>query len=562
MRGIRKIASLVLVLYLASASAALMRPVLSYAATGKVAAPTLLAASATKGKKTSLSLKKITLKQGKTKALKVNNAKAKVKWSSTNKKIAYVQKTAGKYRQKAVVKAKKAGICYIKAKVGKKTYKCKVTVKKVEKSKKDDSQVDPVIIYPPKEEIEVETRELSDSSRNLAAGLTAAALSNVEPSAEFIASYTGFSLELLKRTIAADRASGSTSNLLISPDSVTTAFAMVENGAAGETLAEMESVLSPGVTADDFNRYLSAVNRRLMSSDAFIYNVSNSLWAREGLVDVRQKFLQVNMDYHDAEFYVAPFDEQTVQDINSWVYNKSRNMIDGILNELSEDARMVVLNTVAFEGAWDHEFRSENTAQRDFTAFDGTKKRVPMMFDSDSYQYLEMKGGQGFVKYYKTGGQGSGVAFMGILPPPDVSVDDYISSLSASDFASAWNSKKPKEVVLRLPKFGYDYSVEMGDLLQEMGIVTAFTDMADFSSMATPTPDSPGLKISKVLHKTHIDLDESGTRAAAATAVVMEKATALPGETPIELTFDRPFVYALVDTATGIPLFIGEVVAL
>ena len=540
-----------------------MRPEPSYAAKGLTVTPAVLAARVTKSKKPYLSHKKVTLKQGKTKALKVKNAKAKVKWWSTNKKIAYVQKTKGKHHQKAVIKAKKkAGTCYIKVRVGKKTYKCKVTVKKA--SSQGGTVITPPPVEPvvPVEEIKVETRQLSDSSKNLSAGLTAVAPSNAEPSADFIASYTGFSLELLKKSIAADRAAGSISNLLVSPDSVTTAFAMVENGAAGETLSEMESALSPGVTADDFNRYLSTVNRRLMSSDAFIYNVSNSIWAREGLVDVRQDFLQTNMNYHNAEFYVAPFDQQTVQDINSWVYNKSRNMIDGILNDLSEDARMVVLNTVAFEGKWDHEFSSANTAQRNFTAFDGSKKKVPMMLDRDSYQYLEMKGGKGFVKYYKAGGPNGGVAFMGILPPSDMSADNYISSLSASDFTSAWNNKKSKEVILRLPKFNYDYSVEMGDLLQEMGIKTAFTDLADFTRMANPTPSSPGLHISKVLHKTHIDLDENGTRAAAATAIVMEKSTAYMGETPIELNFDRPFVYALVDTATGIPLFIGEVVKL
>ncbi len=92
-----------------------------------------------------------------------------------------------------------------------------------------------------------------------------------------------------------------------------------------------------------------------------------------------------------------------------------------------------------------------------------------------------------------------------------------------------------------------------------MGIKTAFTDSANFSMMANPTPGTPALKISKVLHKTHIELDENGTKAAAATAVVMEKATAIFGNDPIKLTFDRPFVYALVDTSTGVPLFIGEV---
>ena len=169
MRGIRKIASLVLVLCLVSASSALMRPELSYAASGATANPPVQAASATKSKKSKkvfLSLKKITLKQGKTRALWAKNATTKVKWSTTNKKIAYVQKTGGKYQHKAVIKAgNKAGTCYIKARVDKKTYKCKVTVKKA------GNQGSTVVSYPPVEEIKVETRQLSDSSKNLSAGL-------------------------------------------------------------------------------------------------------------------------------------------------------------------------------------------------------------------------------------------------------------------------------------------------------------------------------------------------------------------------------------------------------
>ena len=138
-------------------------------------------------------------------------------------------------------------------------------------------------------------------------------------------------------------------------------------------------------------------------------------------------------------------------------------------------------------------------------------------------------------------------------------VDAYVQSLDAESFLNSWNNRKNTRIDLTLPKFKYDYGTEMGDILQDMGIKNAFTDNADFSRMADPTPETPALKISKVLHKTHIELDENGTKAAAATAVVMEKATAIFGDDPIKLTFNRPFVYALVDTTTGVPLFIGEV---
>lgn len=517
-------------------------------------------------KKTSISKKKVTLTVGKTYKLKIKNARNKVKWSTTNKKIVKISKKSGKKKQNAVIKAgKKTGTCYIKAKVGKKTYKCKVTVKKKKKtSDEGDSGNDGRINRPGEnpvdtEEVVIETREISSSSVNLSDGLVAEAPAEAEPDAEFINGFAGFSVELMQQVIAADRAEGKNASVLISPDSVATAMAMVENGADGQTLAEMEDVLLPGISADDYNKYLSTVNRRLASGTEYIFNTANSIWARENMVDVRQDFLQVNKNYHDAEFYVAPFSEQTVSDMNSWVYNNTRNMIDNIIAELSKDARMVLINTVAFDGKWEMPFDSRNKQDMPFTAYNGTKKNVTMLRDTGEYQYFELDGGKACVKYYKGSAQNGGIAFVGILPPQGVDADAFIAGLDGTDFISAWNSRKLKTVRLIIPKFKNDYSCDMGALLQGMGMTTAFTDGADFSRMADPTPETPGLKISKVLHKTHIDFDENGTKAAAATAVVMEKATAIMGEEPIVMQFDRPFVYALVDTQTGIPLFLGEV---
>lgn len=510
--------------------------------------------------KASLSKKSVKLKMGKTTTLKVRHASRKVKWSTTNKKIARIKKRSGKRKQKVVIKAgKKAGTCYIKAKIGKKTLKCKVTVKKKKKTGTTESGPGKPGEFQDKTPVkEPEYVELSDSSRNISAGLTPAKPENVAPSQDFIKGFTGFSLELLKQSIAADRKEGKKGNVLISPDSVATALAMTENGASGQTLEEMETVLSPGLDADDYNKYLSSINRRQMASDALIYRVSNSIWAKDGTVDVKEHFLQKNLDYHDAEFYLAPFDDRTVADMNHWVYNKTRNMIDKIIDRLSEDARMVLINAVAFEGQWEKPFNESAMQTQTFTAADQTKRQVTMLRDLDDYQYLELKGGKGFVKYYGKSGKGGEIAFVGLLPPKGTDADSFIQTLDADSFLNAWNSKKSKRVDLSLPKFKYDYSVGMEEILKTMGMETAFTDGADFSGISDPTPETPGLKISKVLHKTHIEVDENGSKAAAATAVVMEKATAIMGDEPIKLTFDRPFVYALVDTKTGIPLFIGE----
>lgn len=507
--------------------------------------------------KPALSRKTMKITVGKKKTLKVLHASKKVKWSTSNKKIAKIVKKSGKKNQKVVIKAKKAGKCYVKAKIGKKTLKCKIIVKKKAPVKEPIQAEEPA-------ERKIEEKELSGTSRDLTANLTAVIPEAKAPTAEFIKGFAGFSFDLLKKTIQADRANGKNDNVLISPDSVTTALAMTENGAAGQTLSEMEDTLCPGVGVEDYNNYLSGINRRLMASDALIYNVSNSIWAQEDTMEglVREDFLQTNKNYHDAEFYLAPFNEQTIDDMNNWVYNKSRNMIDKIIDQLSKDARMVLINTVAFEGQWLEPFHKSQEKET-FTAYDKTKQKVTMLRDTESYEYLELKGGKGFVKYYgkntfKEMKKGQ-VAFVALLPPDGMDADTYIQSLDGASFINSWNNKKMKRVAITLPEFQTDYGVEMGTPLQEMGIVTAFTDDADFTRMADPSAETPGLKISKVLHKTHIELDENGTKAAAATAVVMEKATAIFGDDPIQLTFNRPFVYALVDTQTGLPLFIGEV---
>ena len=497
--------------------------------------------------------KTVTIVKGKTKTIKVLNAKKRVKWSSSNKKIAYVKKKSGKKHQKAVIKAKKTGTCYIKAKIGKKTIKCKVKVKKGKKT-----VITPVL--PPDdgmgiEERNIQTRKISSSSVNLTAGLKAATPSIAAPDQAFIKGAGTFAFNLFKQTAAAEKAKTPGSNILISPDSVMTALAMTENGAAGNTLAEMQSVLG-NMPAANFNRYLSGMNHRLAGSDGFIYNVSNSIWARQNMVKPRTGFLQTNLNYHDAEYYVAPFNGQTVADMNSWVYNHTRNLIDNIIARLSEDARMVLINTVVFEGKWAEPFRQ--TSKGNFKTYSGQVQNVTMLRHRDHYEYFKVGTGQAFAKYYRSGKNGQRIAFVGILPPSGTNIDSYIASLDGAAFINSWNSRKNSLVDLTLPEFSYDYNTEMKDSLKAMGMNEAFTDDADFSAMAEPTPETPALKISSVLHKTHIELDANGTKAAAATAVVMEKAGASM-EDPIILTFNRPFVYALVDANTGIPLFIGQV---
>ena len=431
----------------------------------------------------------------------------------------------------------KKGKAYVTAKLGKKSYRCKVTVT----NKKPGSQPVPG----PEEEIEI--LPLSDSSEDLTELYTRNTAGNSNADEAFCSAVTDFSIELFRKVSAKETSGGNNGSVLVSPDSIETALAMLENGAAGNTLNEMGSVLGGGMDREAFCSYLAGMNDRLERSDKIIFQQSNSIWARKGLMDVSERFLQQNKDYFDSQFYVAPFSTETVSDINNWVYNNTRNMIRNILDRLTDDDRMVLINTIAFEGKWAVPF--ESVTDETFTNAEGAAENASMLKELGSCNYFSLNGAKCFERRYK----GGEISFVGILPPEGTTADAFVRGMSGSDFRSAWKKRKMEHVDLTMPEFKYDYGTELQDVLKDMGMEEAFSAAADFSAMGEPS-----VMVDRVIHKTHIELDRNGTKAAAATAVVAKESSAYM-ESPIEIRMDRPFVYALVDNETGIPLFIGSV---
>lgn len=528
-------------------------------AVGAAAQPAFAAA------KPALAAKKITMDAGMQATLRVKHPGKKIKWISDNPFLVEIIKTKGKFHQTAVLRAAdKSGTCVIRAKAGKKLLKCTVTVN-----------------FDPNAKIEI--RDISDTSVDLTKGLSQGEPVTADPASDegkiFNEAAADFAVKLMQQTLSQEAAkaqaqgSGNTGepvNVLISPQSVMTALAMTGNGAANGTLSAMEKTLAgtaangqPRLTEEQFDQYLSLMNKRLTSIDPqhVIYTEANSIWARKDYVDVKQSFLQKNKDRHNASFYEAPFDSQTVADINNWVYNNTRNMIDKIISELSEDCRMILINTIAFEGKWAEPFYDGQVDDKGtFTTASGTKQDAVMLkgrMHSDAKPYIQVAGGDGFVRNY-VGGE---IAFVGILPPEGTSVDKFVAGLSGQDFIKAWAERSDVyDVDMKLPEFKLDYFTSMTDPLKAMGMGVAFTDFADFSEMIIPTAQTEAAKISDVLHKTHIELDRNGTKAAAVTAVIVDKATSIgPGNPPPvkQVYLDKPFVYALVDTETGIPIFLG-----
>lgn len=347
-------------------------------------------------------------------------------------------------------------------------------------------------------------------------------------------------------------------NVLISPTSIQFAFGMTENGADGATLSEMEQIINGGLSIDEWNRGMYALNQRLSSAEEVDWNVADSIWVKnDGSVTLKEPFVLDAVSYYDADIVMAPFDDSTVVDINAWVNENTNGMIPSLLSTISPYTRMYLMNAMAFEGEWKEEYEEYQIREnREFTNADGTTSYVTML-SSEEYGYFYLGDGIGFRKNYK----GGEYSFVGILPPENQMVEEYVAELleNQESFASAVKElRHDVPVYVEIPEFTLDYDVEMADMLIGMGLEKAFSDEddADFTRMVTE--DSAPIHIGAVIHKTHIEVDRKGTRAAAITAITMDTTcSVMEVQEPVYIYLNRPFVYAIIDNETGLPIFIG-----
>ena len=381
-------------------------------------------------------------------------------------------------------------------------------------------------------------------AKNLMEGITPNNVNALDDLSSQNADVTDFAIRLFK----ASNENGK--NTLISPLSVLCALAMTSNGAEEETLAQMEEVL--GMTTDELNLYLYSYMKNLPQGDKYKLSLANSIWFTEDeRFTVNQDFLQTNADYYGADIYKAPFDNQTLKDINNWVKQNTDGMIPEILDQIPPEAIMYLVNALAFEAEWSEIYEKHQVKDGEFTKEDGTKQDVKFMYGSEG-TYFEDEKATGFMKRYK----GGKYAFVAMLPNEGVSVSEYIASLDGESLNALLANPQYATVRTSIPKFETEYKVDMSDILQSMGMTEAF-DMynADFEGLGTSTDGN--IYISRVLHKTFISVGEKGTKAGAATIVEMKNGAAAEPTEPKEVYLDRPFVYMLVDCENNIPFFIG-----
>lgn len=334
-------------------------------------------------------------------------------------------------------------------------------------------------------------------------------------------------------------------NTLLSPLSVMSALAMAANGADGETLAQMEAVMGMDVSelTSTLDNYLSRQTDQL--------KLANSIWFNEsGILQVKEEFLQTNANHFRADLFEAPMNDRTLKAINNWVKEKTDGMIPEILDEIPMDAMMYLVNALAFEAEWPEVYLETSVQEATFTREDGTEQSIQLMHSSE-YQYIEDELAAGFIKPYK----GGDYAFVALLPKEGVTVSEYVASLSGEHLLEMLRNPVDTKVFAAIPKFESEYSIDMAEVLKEMGMTDAFDPYrADFSGIGSC--EAGNLCIGRVLHKTAITVAEQGTKAGAATVVEMRAGSAFIPD-PKEVTLDRPFVYMLIDCRENIPFFIG-----
>lgn len=339
-------------------------------------------------------------------------------------------------------------------------------------------------------------------------------------------------------------------NSLISPLSVMLALSMTANGAKGETLAQMEALLGGDIPIGELNEYLHAYVGSLPSSEKAKLTLANSIWFKNSGFTVEEDFLQRNADYYGAAVYKSAFDEKTLRDINNWVKENTDGVIDKIVDQMDPYAAMYLVNTVLFDAEWQNIYRKHEVRDGTFTAIDGAKRTVSMMYSNESL-YLDDGKATGFLKPYK-----NGYSFAALLPNEGVALDDYTASLTGEGFLTTVKNAKEGPVEAAMPKFSYDYGIEMSDALKALCMTVPFdAELADFSGLGHSSDGN--IYISCVLHKAYIAVDEKGTKAGAATAI--EAPAAGDWEDRRRVILDRPFVYAIIDNAAGLPIFIGAV---
>ena len=351
-------------------------------------------------------------------------------------------------------------------------------------------------------------------------------------------------------------------NLAFSPYSISVALAMPYAGARGETESQMARTLHYTLPQDRLHPAINQLDLNLAKEGASAskdqqplqLKIANGVWA-EKTFSFLQSYLDTIALNYGAGIQLADFlnqHEAVRKQINDWVSRQTNDKIQNLIPQgaLDQATKMVLVNALYFKADWEKQFDPANTRDAPFNLVDGTQVQSKQMSDHFSGMFYATGDGWQAVELPYQGH----TAAMDLIVPDAGRFQEFEAALDAQKLDQVVNSMQPSGVQLAMPKFTFRSSFDLGDRLSALGMHDALDmDRANFSGMT----GKPDLYISKVLHQAFVAVDEKGTEAAAATAVIMAPTSALmPDQT---LTIDRPFIFVIRDLQSGQILFMGRV---
>ena len=339
-------------------------------------------------------------------------------------------------------------------------------------------------------------------------------------------------------------------NYMVSPFSLKMAMSLAANGADGTTKDEILTAFGID-NLDSYNTAAKELIERYEGTSSVKLNVANSIWLNK---DVAGKDIKFTDEYKKlvSEYYKGTASEEDAKNIamkiNSWVEKKTNNKIKNLLPEGDAKFLSVLVNTIYFKGEWAEQFEEYATKEEDFTDRNGKVEKTDFMHKTERYRFYEDEN----MKMVRVPYKGGKTAMYLVLPTNE----------DKMDIATALDNMNSYKIRLSFPKFKTEYSLSFKEILKHIGIEKAFEKWeAEFDEvMFKGVKEGENVYVDDVLQKTFIEVDENGTEAAAATAVIMNEATSIgPGMEEIkEFKADRPFIYFIRDDVTHEVLFIGE----
>ncbi len=355
-----------------------------------------------------------------------------------------------------------------------------------------------------------------------------------------------FSYELFEQSMSED-------NPVLSPVSAYLALGMAGTGAKGATLSEFQQVL--GTDLDCIPHSLMSTLPRDM--EGMKIALANSVWVDDDFEAEKDYLVEIDSFYFSEVYRATLSVPQTMQDMNAWINENTNGLIPTLVEEpLDKDVMLALFNTIYFKGEWEKAFSEKDTQERDFYREDGIAEQVEMMhLYGEKLQYVNTEESVGVVLPYKD----ENMVFVALMPAitGNQTVREMYENMEWSDICAILQEEKYTPCNLQLPKFEVTFERKLNSSLQAMGLKKAFDGaQADLSAMGK-TKDGTNIFIDLVFQKAVVIVDEEGTEAAAVTQVLVTKESCVIEEPPVNIFFNEPFLYMIVDKEKEIPLFMG-----